>query len=170
MKASKKGSFQVREARGVAPGCCWFFLSYVEKLQQARNIMRYSKDHQNLLLSEDIERKLGEIRNLCQSVITDLLSFIPFLAACDISSAYFSRLLKTATFNLISLKTPKNFIWKCVPILTDFCLICFSYLPQTSSMYLRSSSNRLKSLWPADQLRAKISYRLSHLSLVLFLL
>lgn len=100
MKASKKGSCRVGEVKGFAL-VLFFFLSYAEKLLKACNIMQYSKDHQNLLLSEDIERKPCEIRNLCQSVITDLLSFIPFLAAFDLSSAYFSRLLKTVTFKFV---------------------------------------------------------------------
>lgn len=100
VKASKKRILSSWRSKGFC-SCFIFFLSYAEKLLKACNIMQYSKDHQNLLLSEDIERKPCEIRNLCQSVITDLLSFIPFLAAFDLSSAYFSRLLKTVAFKFV---------------------------------------------------------------------
>lgn len=72
--------------------------------------MQFSKDQWNLLLSKNIGRKPGEITALWQSVVTDMLSFISFLTAFDLSSAHFSRSLKYLAAKFFYLKTRNNFI------------------------------------------------------------
>lgn len=58
--------------------------------------MKFSNDQWDSLLSKNIVGKPGEIITLWQSVVMGTLSFIiSLLGSFDLSSAYFSRILKT---------------------------------------------------------------------------
>lgn len=81
------------------------------------NIMQFSKDQWNSLLSKNIGRKPGEIITLWQSVVIGTLSFIiSLLAAFDLSSAHFSRFLKTRALKIFLFEDTYEFymkMWTC---------------------------------------------------------
>lgn len=75
--------------------------------------MQFSKDQWNSLPSKNIIRKPGEIITLWQSVVIDTLSFIvTLLAAFDLSSAHFSRFLKTVALKIFLFEDTYKFYMK----------------------------------------------------------
>lgn len=124
MKASKKRSCQFEEARGVVLR----FFPVQKNYYKHCNIMQFSKDQWNSLLSKNTGGKLGEIVTLWQSVVIGTWSFIiSLLAAFDLSSAHFSRFLKTVALKSFLFEDTYKFYMK-MRTHAYWTLACLLYL------------------------------------------